>query len=138
MDMLANPLSFQSRTLAKKIRESEDYNDPSDYDTDKFKKMGKFAAAFSSRDIKNMTGVNFADVLNDGGLQAIDFPKDSVSIGYRNSMCISVIVLLSETLAGYNHKDGNLNLKFSGVKGDFDLLFHCSVTSGAMLFASVP
>ena len=86
--ILVKPSSFQSRTLAKKIRESEDYNDPSDYDTDKFKKMGKFAAAFSSRDIKNMTGVNFADVLNDGGLQAIDFPKDSVSIGYRNSMYI--------------------------------------------------
>ena len=71
--------NFQSRTIAKKIRESEDYNEPQDFDNEKFKKMGKFAAAFSSRDIKNMTAVNFLDFLNDGGLEDIDFPKDSVS-----------------------------------------------------------
>ena len=39
-----------------------------------------------------MTGVNFLDVLNDGGLQSIDFPKDSVSIVNQNPPPISIVL----------------------------------------------
>lgn len=72
-------IELQSRSIAKKIRESEDFDDPSDFDSAKFKTMGKFAAGFSGRDIQDMTAVNFLDVLNDGALLQIEFPKDSVS-----------------------------------------------------------
>ena len=38
-----------------------------------------------------MTGVNFLDVLNDGGLQSIDFPKESVSKANQNVPLMSFV-----------------------------------------------
>ena len=85
---------FKSRAFAKKIRESSDYDEPSDFSTEKFKNMGKLASGFSSRFIKNMTSVNFGDVLTDGSLVGVDFPKDSVSTG----ILLKTIVLTNASI----------------------------------------
>ena len=67
--------------MAKKLRESSDYDEASDFDTAKFKQMKKLASGFSPRFIEDMTdNVDFKDVLNDGSLRDVDFPKDSVSL----------------------------------------------------------
>lgn len=70
---------FKAMNLAKKIRESADYDEPADFDTTKFKNMGNLATGFNPRFVKNMTNVDFGSLLSSGDLKDIDFSKDSVS-----------------------------------------------------------
>ena len=64
---------FQARTMISKIKESADYDQPSDFDTTKFKEVGNLAKGFSPRFVKNMTNVDFGSLLGSGDLKDIDF-----------------------------------------------------------------
>jgi hypothetical protein len=64
--------------MLSKIKESADYDQPSDFDTNKFKEIGNLAKGFSPRFVKNMTNVDFGSLLGSGDLRDIDF-ADNVS-----------------------------------------------------------
>lgn len=55
--------------------------------------MGKIATGFSSRFVKNMTNVNFADLLSAGDLKDMDFSGDSVRVLFKKIFDIDLLQL---------------------------------------------
>ncbi|KAL4240799.1 hypothetical protein ACF0H5_001587 [Mactra antiquata] len=66
-----------SRNVLNRLRESADYDEPSDLTNSKFSEMGSVAQGLSPKDIKDASNLDFGALLDEGAIENLALPKDT-------------------------------------------------------------